>query len=916
MPEIKKPYEFIICPICEGSGKGKGGLSCPHCGGLGLGRFFHGRFFYWGPNLGVAVIELDHLRQKFNQVINIISFGLGLTGMISLAVWVYMASQHADELGAFAFWRSQHSLILIFWLSAIADMFVFYRLSEESRKQRKITKITYQEKLSRKPIPNNWEELKRFNGKLKIDVASGFKPESMTVVERAYLLAKKLGHKYVEPAHLFFCALADKEVMGMMARLEIDGDKLVDCLKNQLAGLEKSSGHTKWTCAVKEILIDAYIQAYTLGQKKVTAKNFIVPLMDKDKAIKNILYDLEVDKEKVFNVLLWFIINDKLIENYRLYKHMARFKPGTNMDRAYTAVATPTLDHFAYDLTAAAKWGRLEFCVARDEEVAKIYENMESGQNGVILVGQSGVGKNTIVNGIAQAMVKEDVPRILHDKRLVELDASRLISGVTPAQAEGRMVAIMDEVVRAGNIVLFIDNIDNIIGISSGEEQSLDLSEVLASGLNRGNFYCLASSTEEHYIKYIEGRSLGNAFSKLSVKEPVGNQAIQIIESKIGFIEGKYRVYFSYNALEEVVNLSARYIHDKYLPDKAIKILETVAVHVAKKRGPESRVTKEDIAEVVSEITNIPVNKISENEKQNLLQLEDKIHERMINQEEAVKMVAASLRRARTQLREGKRPIASFLFAGPTGVGKTELAKSVADVYFGSEKYMVRLDMSEYQLKDSVTKMIGDPDGTLGYLTEAVRKSPFSLVLLDEFEKAHPDILNLFLQVMDDGRLTDGQGRTIDFTNSIIIATSNAGALYIQEEIFKSTPIEIIKQTLINEHLNKVMRPELINRFDGVIVFEPLSKQNIILITKLMLNSIGKMLVIKGIEFKYDEEGVRILADAGFDPKFGARPLRRLLQEKIEDEIANKILAGGLKRRDTVFVNSMALVEVIKAPRI
>lgn len=905
-----------MCPVCEGTGKNKARLSCSNCGGLGLGRFFHGRFFYWGPNLGIAVIELDHLRKKFNLFVNIVSFAIGFIGMISLSVWVYMASQHSAELGAFAFWRSRHPLIFVFWISIIADMFVYYRLSEESRKRHKIRQIAYQDRLKRKQIPNNWEELKRFESKMKIDVSSGYKPEAIETVERAYLLARKLGHKYVTPVHIFFTSLADKEVMGMVARLEINGDKLVDSLKGQLASIEKSSGHTRLSRTVKEILVDAYVQAYNLGQRKVTTKNFMIPIMDKDGAIKEILYELEVDREKVFNVLLWFLVNEKLIENYHAYKRMARFKPGGNMDRAYTAMATPILNNFAYDLTAAAKWGRLEFCVARDEEIAKIYEHLESGKNGVILVGQPGVGKNTLINGIAQAMVKEDVPHILHDMRLLELDASRLISGVTPAQAEGRLVAIIDEVIRAGNIVLFIDNIDNIIGISSGEEQSLDLSEVLAGGLNRGNFYCLASSSEEHYTKYVEGHSLGNAFAKVNVKEPAGNQAIQMIESKIGFIEGKYKVYFSYNSLEEVVNLSTRYIHDKYLPDKAIKILESVAVHVAKKSGPQSKVTKDDIAEVMSEITNIPVNKISENEKQNLLQLEDKIHERMINQEEAVKMVAASLRRARTELREGKRPIASFLFAGPTGVGKTELAKSVAQVYFGSEKYMVRLDMSEYQLGDSVKKMIGDPDGTHGYLTEAVRKSPFSLILLDEFEKAHPDILNLFLQVMDDGRLTDGQGRTIDFTNSIIIATSNAGALYIQGEIYKGTPVEVIKQTLINEHFNKVMRPELINRFDGVIVFEPLSKENTVSIAKLMLNGIGKMLKSKGMEFKFDEDGARILADAGFDPKFGARPLRRLLQEKIEDQIANKILSGELKRRDTIYINNSAQVEIIKAPKI
>jgi len=326
--------------------------------------------------------------------------------------------------------------------------------------------------------------------------------------------------------------------------------------------------------------------------------------------------------------------------------------------------------------------------------------------------------------------------------------------------------------------------------------------------------------------------------------------------------------------------------------------------------------TKEDIARVVSDITSIPTTKITENESEALLKLEDKIHERMVNQSEAVKMVSASLRRARTELREGKRPIANFLFMGPTGVGKTELAKTVSEIYFGDEEYMIRLDMSEYQYADSVKKMIGDETGVLGYLTEAVRKAPFSLVLLDEIEKAHPDIMNLFLQVMDDGRLTDGQGRTIDFTNSILIATSNAGAIFIQEQIFAGKKTDDFREALMNEHLMKVMRPELINRFDGTIVFEPLSFDNVVDIARLMLKSTARMLEVKGIRFKAEEGGIRILAKEGFDPQFGARPLRRLLQNKVDNEIANKILSGELKRRDTVYIDEEARVGVVKAKAI
>ncbi len=403
---------------------------------------------------------------------------------------------------------------------------------------------------------------------------------------------------------------------------------------------------------------------------------------------------------------------------------------------------------------------------------------------------------------------------------------------------------------------------------------------------------------------------------KIEILEPEMNQAIQMAESKIGFFEAKYKVYFSYNAIAKAVELTGKYIHDKHLPAKAIDLLETVAVKVSQQKGSNSLVTEDDIASIISDITRIPITKITESEGENLLKLEERIHERMIDQEEAVKMVAASLRRARTELREAKRPIANFLFLGPTGVGKTELAKTVAEVYFGDEDYMIRLDMSEYQHQDSIEKMIGSSAGALGYLTEAVRKTPFSLILLDEFEKAHPDILNLFLQVMDDGRLTDGQGRTIDFTNSIIIATSNIGAVFIQEQIKAGTKIEEIKQKLIDEQLNKVLRPELINRFDGVIVFKPLTLGEVVKITSIMLNKVKQMLEAKGIGLEVDPLGANRLAEQGFDPKFGARPLRRVIQEQVENKIADKILAGEIKRRDTVIIDQEAKVEVRKGKKL
>ena len=909
----KTKNQFIYCSVCEGRGSGRHGLFCSNCGGIGLGTFFNGRFFYWGTRLGRTVIELDKFRKKVHLIVNIIAFTFALIGFFSLGVWVFIVGQNVQDLGAFSFWRQKNILILIFWLSVIADMFIVYRLNEEERQTHKIRPVKITDKEETVKFSGSWEELKKAKSKSKVDVWEGYSPQTLTVIEEAFLLAQKLGHLYVTPVHLFFASLADPQVGAIFSRLNVSPERLIESIKKQIAAIKSSDVKTELSRSAKEILVNAYMQASQLGQRKVTAKNLLIPCLEQDKAIEEILYDMEVDRDKIFNVILWFIINEKQIENYRKFKQIARFKPSTNMDRAYTSVATPTLNRYAYDLTLAAKWGKLEFCVARNEEIEKIWQQFESGHTGVILVGPMGVGKSAIIDGIAQLMVQEDVPKFFQDKRLVEVDASRLISGATPEQAEGRLLTVIDEVRRAGNIILFVENIENLSGITSGGEESLDLSEVLANAVERKEIFCFASATDHNYTQFLEGKSISNVMAKIDIKEPVGNQAIQIIESKVGYIEGRYNVYFSYNAIEHVIKLTTQYIHDKYLPEKAITILDQVAVKVSKKRGEQSIVTHEDIAQIVSESTGIPVTKISETESKVLLHLEDKIHERMIDQEEAVKMVSASLRRARAGIREGKRPIASFLFLGPTGVGKTELAKAVAEIYFGSERYMVRVDMSEYQHPDSIPKMIGDERGAVGYLTEAVRKSPFSLVLLDEFEKAHPQILNLFLQVMDDGRLTDGQGRTIDFTNSIIIATSNAGALFIQEQIRAGVKIEDIKEALINEHLNKVMRPELINRFDGIIVFKPLSIECVVDIARLMLNKTKNMLEAKGIGLDIAEEGIRKLAELGFDPKFGARPLRRVLQEKIDDEVANKILAGELKRRDTVIINAEATIDIEKA---
>ncbi len=908
MPEEQK-IEFIVCPICDGSGKNKYSLACANCAGMGIGAFLGGAFYYWGPKINSAVIKLRRFRKRADLIINFFSLLIGLLGVLALGWRLWQEAPRGLE--DLFFWRHKHWLILFFWVSLVFDMFVFYRLSEEEAAKQKINKIKSNgDKIIE--LPNNWQGLKKY--KRIIDVSAGFSDEALGAVEEAYMLARQLKQGEAKIMHLFFVLFKDRAVLAFFSRLSADAVKLIRKIKEQIMKIF-SGEKGELSVEVKKILIEAYLNAYLAGENKVKPLHFILPSFLNDSVLAEILYEFEIDKDKITNAIAWFRIDDKMIEEYRIYRKMSRFKPASTMDRAYTAVATPVLNHFAYDLTIAAKWARLEYCVAREKEIKDIFEEFLSGHTGVLLTGEVGIGKNTIIEGIAQLMAEENVPRIFKDKRLVKLDISRLISGASAADAQGRLIAIIDEVIRAGNIILYVQNIENMIGITSGGEESLDLSEVLVAAIERRNIFCLATATSQNYVNYVEDSPLGNAFVNVKVKEPAGNQAIQIVASKIGRLEARYKAFFSYNAIENAIDLTSKYVHDKFLPAKAVEILELVAVKVAESRGEGAIVGKDDVAEAVSEQTGIPIAKITEKESDVLLNLEDSIHERMIDQEEAVNMVAASLRRARAEMREEKRPIASFLFLGPTGVGKTELAKTIAATYFKDEKKMIRIDMSEYQNKDSVEKMLGGAN-TKGYLTEAVRKAPFSLVLLDEFEKAHGDILNLFLQVMDDGRLTDGQGKTIDFTNTIIIATSNADAVFIEEQVMAGTDIEKIREVLLNEHLNKTMRPELINRFDGIIVFKPLTEGNLIDITRIMLEKIEKMLEKKGIRMRIDERGVRILARLGFDPKFGARPLRRLLQERIENLIADKILAGDLTRRDTVIINADGNVEVEKGRKL
>ncbi len=881
-----------------------------------VGDLFMGQELFWKSPLSRAVIYLKRTKKKYDKFFLLLTFLIAISGWIALFVWFYkeIDFNEAQEIGkSLMFWKHKSLLILWFLVSLFFDLFIIYKVNE---------KIVSKKKIKYPKRKNDSEVIPKFKSQSRtkdFDIAKTFDEKALKVVDDAYLLSKKIKQPQMTVKHIFWTLLSDSVVKSLLIRLNINGSELVEKLKKYLVEPDNEKNiDTKMTWACQRVFINAYIDAYQFEQEAVEPWNLLVPCLEQDLVIEEILYDLKIDKDMLINVVEWYRIDKEFIENKKSLRKLSQLKPGGAMNKTFTAVATPTLNQFSTDLTLKAKYSQFDICVGREKELTAIFQAWQSGHSGVLLTGEPGTGKRTIIEGLAQLMVKEHVPAFLKDKRLLELDISRLVSGIDDNEAKGRLLTCIYEINRAGNIVLFVSNLENLGGTSTSEK-GLDIADVLAESLQKQALFFIGSATVSNYSKYIENSTLGGLLTTIGVAEPSINQAIRITESKVTALENRYNIYFSYKAIEKAVKMTDKYIQNKFLPAKAIDVITAASTFVYQRfqQNKENNLcSHEDIAHIISELTGIPTNKLSEDEAHKLLNLEDYIHERMIDQEEAVKAVSDSLRRSRAELREGNRPIANFLFLGPTGVGKTELAKSVADIYFGSEEYMIRLDMSEYQHPDSVKKMIGDSNGALGYLTEAVRKKPFALILFDEVEKAHPDILNLFLQVMDDGRLTDAQGRTVNFSNSIIIATSNAGALYIQEAVREREDISLIKQNLIDNHLNKVMRPELINRFDGLIVFKPLREEDIIDIARLMLRGIDKRLQEKGLSLKCSEVGLVVLAKLGYDPEFGARPLRRLLQDKIENELANLFLAKKLNRRDVVYINDKAEIEVQKAKEI
>ncbi len=902
--------KYLSCNVCGGRGY-LGELRCLNCRGLGTAAILENSLVGWREALDPFSISARRAAKNANRIIDVVII---ILGAFSLLYFLFFAGDFFIK----NYWDLENLLKLRVWIFFWLGSLLFFLLSARKRR----------EKYFRKPIPrrgwgeevlklgtvSGWDEARPLLTKKVIDISLSFYPEAKTAIENAVLLASSLGNAEVLPIHLFAALLKVRQTAVFFGRAGVAPSAVNDRAERSLEKIPKDAGGNPMISNVAaSIVLDAYNEALKAREPGAGIPELMIALSQDDSVIQ-IVEDVGINQKTVVNVAAWLRINRFLRERVSRYRRAAAYRPTGNLDRAMTAVATPTLDRYCHDLTRAAQFGRLPFSIGREKELNAVFRVMEGGHNSALLVGEAGVGKSSVLYELAERMVEEDVPEILRDKRLLVFSVNDLVAGADPSEASGRLMAALADIARARNIVLAVENIDALVGVSEG---GVDLFDIFSQELAHGYFFAIATTSPQRFAEAIERRGAAGAFTKIEVLEPEEDEAVKMIMAVVGGIEYDQRVFFSYAAIEKSVQLSSRYLHDRALPEKAMVVLREAAQAVRKTRGENKIVDGEDIAAIVSEKSHVPVTAVTAKESEKLLNLETRLHERVVGQEEAVKAVSAALRRARAEIRSQKRPIAAFLFLGPTGVGKTELAKTVAAEYFGDESAMIRLDMSEYQERDSIARLVGVPgDSKGGLLTEAVRGKPFCLILLDEFEKAHPDILNIFLQVMDDGRLTDNQGRTADFTNTIIVATSNAASGYIQDAVRAKKSVEEIKSDLMLRELKAIYKPELLNRFDGVIVFRPLTADEIEQIAWLMMGGITDNLEKRSINFRATDEAVKELAAVGFDPVFGARPMRRVIQEKVENALAEALLKNEISRRDTAVLEPNGVIRIEKAEKL
>lgn len=909
----------MTCPTCNGVGtfgadQGQGERRCEACRGVGKALVAGRRIVYWGLPLSVPTIFERKAERLARLALNALMFTIGVLGVFSLLYGAYSAvAEYGFDMERIVFARN--SWYLLFWISVIADGYVLYRLEVESSRRAFVASALGK---SSKVSLTSLRDLDSVAIDQKQDVSTAMSTHALHAIESAWLLAHRLHHAEVRPIHLFIALLEFQDIRVVLGRLQLTSELLNEKIATVLDAEKIPTGlDTVLSASMHDVLLYAYDEASRTRQPLVDTTELLVVIARTHSNIAEKLYDLEVDLPVLRNVVAWINFQKQFRRDFERHRASASRKPKSHMNRAMTARPTPFLDQIGRDLTHAARNGAFFPLVGRHDEVERVLHVFEEGMGNVLLMGDAGVGKSAVVEGLADLMASEDVPDVIQDMRLVELNIGGLFG--SGGNVESAMTTLINEMLAAGNIVLFIDDLSNLLGAGSTASRTMDAAMVLAQELTRGRIRVIATTTRQHYLRYLQNEdAFMRRFQIVEIPEMDDNAAIQTVEAHSTIFEHRHQVLFSYQAVAAAVKLSRRYLHDRFLPDKAMRVAEEAAVNVANAAGTRKLVTADDVAAVISRETHVPVSHVTRDEQQLLLHLEGAMHERMIGQDDAVRMVAESLRRARTELRDERRPIVNLLFLGPTGVGKTELAKTTADVYFGSETHMIRLDMSEYQQQSSINRLIGAPPGYSsseggGQLTDAVRQHPFALVLLDEFEKAHPEILNLFLQVMDDGRLSDSQGREVDFTNAMIIATSNAGTSQIQDGIRAGLSLEQIRENLLERELKAVFRPELLNRFDGVIVFKPLEMEEVVKIAGLMFERVARQMEGKGIILRADPESLRELAQAGFDPTLGARPLRRVIQDTVDGGLARMLLEGKIARRDVVTLRTGGVLEVRKA---
>ena len=790
-------------------------------------------------------------------------------------------------------------------------------------------------------------------------------------IDLATRISKKLDYNYVGTEHILAGLI--KEGTGVAAQVlsadGVDYDKLIQMIKDLISpgegvAMAEKSGMTP---RAERVLERAQEIAEHLGYDEVGTEHILMAMISQgDCAAARLLNTMNVNMQKMYVDILTAIGEDP-----------ARYREELQKSRA-GASQTPTLDQYSRDLTEMAENGELDPVIGRDKQMLRVIQILcRRGKNNPCLIGEPGVGKTAIVEGLAQSIVNGTVPELIAGKRLVSLDMSGLVAkSKYRGEFEERIKKVINEVIADGNVILFIDELHTIIG-AGGAEGALDASNILKPALARGQLQVIGATTIEEYRKYVEkDAALERRFQPVTVEEPGEEEAIEILNGLKSLYEKHHHVTITQEAVTAAVKLSVRYINDRFLPDKAIDLMDEAAAKLrldnfdasndmnrlrnekqllqdefeealseddidkarliktqiedakarldkAYKKNIRNRNRKKpvlgenEIARVVSGWTKIPVTRLTENEAEKLSKLENTLHKRVIGQEEAVSAVAKAVKRGRVGLKDPARPIGSFLFLGPTGVGKTEVAKALAEAVFGNEDAMIRVDMSEYMEKHSVSKMIGSPPGYVGHedggqLSEKVRRNPFSVILFDEIEKAHPDVFNILLQVLDDGRITDSQGRTVDFKNTIIIMTSNAGASSIIEPkrlgfgdmSDEKQDHELMKNNVMEE-VRRIFKPEFLNRIDETIVFRTLNKDDMKKITALLMKELVKRAEDQlDIELTVRDSARTYIVEKAYDKKYGARPLKRKIQDEIENRLAEDIINGRIKRGDKVIVST------------